>query len=136
MLVVADAKASTPPRALPETADPWRATPRDFYHGLLVLGFLPTRRHRSAMGAVESAQLGKTIGSFLQNVKGFAKGKTDQVSPQLGVVVETATGDGGNSTLLQKLLNKLHIVKFGERRDIGHDVIGAGRFPNLKSCFF
>ena len=35
MLVVADARASTPPRAWPATTDPWRATPCDFYHGLL-----------------------------------------------------------------------------------------------------
>ena len=35
LLVIADALASTPPRALPATADPWRATPRDFHHGLL-----------------------------------------------------------------------------------------------------
>ena len=30
-------KVSTPPRALPATADPWRATSRDFYHGLLIV---------------------------------------------------------------------------------------------------
>ena len=35
LLVIPDALASTPPRALPATADPWRATPRDFHHGLL-----------------------------------------------------------------------------------------------------
>ena len=38
LLVVADVQASTPPRALPATTDPWRATPRDFYHGLLEYG--------------------------------------------------------------------------------------------------
>ena len=37
LLVIDDVQASTPPRALPATADPWRATPRDFNHGLLAL---------------------------------------------------------------------------------------------------
>ena len=35
LLVVAYARASTPSRAWPATTDPWRATPCDFYHGLL-----------------------------------------------------------------------------------------------------
>ncbi len=35
LLVIADVQASSPPGALPATADPWRATLRDFHHGLL-----------------------------------------------------------------------------------------------------
>ena len=35
LIVIADVQASPPPRALPATPDPWRATPRDFHHGLL-----------------------------------------------------------------------------------------------------
>ena len=39
LLVIADVQASPPPRASPATPDPWRATPRDFHHGLLALHF-------------------------------------------------------------------------------------------------
>ena len=40
LLVIADVQASTPPRALSATADPWRATPRDFHHELLALSIV------------------------------------------------------------------------------------------------